>query len=499
MDAYRKALGLDPGFVPACLALSSILIQQAEPDEARSICLHAIEKHPDNRLLSDQLRKIEIHPSHQNDEASNRFTEGLEPPPVHDDGRPAILLHSDCSGEDGAEQCSHLIALDLLAAGYRVICAQPYAEHQLIDERIELGIKHLWIEEEDPTGVSGTMEASTWKSRSLFAASPPDLVLFSDGSPVSSLNAKKAAIEAGIPFIILTHCVTGIWSDQPDRVLNDLKEAYAHAEEVISVSAQNLADLHKYFSLPTNKGRVIYNGRPDSFFQPCDPTIRSRIREELGIPMDSVVCTTIARMEVMKGYQYLLSAMEQLKDYPTWQDLKFVWIGTGTLENRLRSLAAEIGVDDSIHFLGFRSDIEDLLEASDMFALPSQYEGMPLSIIEAMAKGLPVIASGVSGIPEALGSTGFLTADPRENPSLAADQMASVIEDWTKRIKKGEPLGMDAHARASKLFGSGNMLRAYRELITFTLQGRSQAMAGKPTSTDVTETSTTTPCQDELQ
>jgi len=465
VEAYRNALDVDPFFVPACLELSALLIERSESEEALSLCLRASEQKPNNRLLLDQIRKIREKKLDGGEDRQDSLSRTTVSSRIEDDDRQAVLVYSDCSGKDGAEQCSHVIILDLEEAGYRVVCAQPFAEHSLVAERMKIGIEHFWLGEEHLYDGTEARGPSLDDCQDLFSNTKPDLVFFSDGSPFSNLKAKKKAVEMGIPFIILTHCVNEKWSEERTPLMNDLRLAFEGAEELVSVSSQNLTDLQAHFSLPANKGRVIYNGRPEKFFQKCDPSTRIRIRKELGISMDAVVCTTVARMEIMKGYQYLLAAMEQLKFSTIWPELQFVWIGSGTLENRFRSMAAEMGVDDSIHFLGSRNDIEDVLDASDLFVLPSQYEGMPLSVIEAMAKGLPVIASGVSGIPEALGSTGFLVSDPRANPALASEQISFVIENWAQRIGSGERLGQDGHERACELFDLKKMLHSYRELI----------------------------------
>ena len=390
VEAYRKALDVDPFFVPACLELSALLVERSELEEALSLCLRASEQNSNNRLLLDRIKTIKekkVGGGGGHQESLSRVTGSRR---MKNDDRQVILVYSDCSGKDGAEQCSHIIMLDLEEAGYRVVCAQPFAEHSLVAERMRLGIEHYWLGEEhlyDATDIKGP---SLEDCQDLFSAVKPDLVFFSDGSPFSSLQAKKKAIEMDIPFVILTHCVNEQWSEERAPLMGDLRLVFENAEELVSVSNKNLIDLRAHFSLPVNKGRVIYNGRPDKFFEKRDLSTRLRIRKELGISKDAVVCTTVGRMEVMKGYQYLLSAIEILKDSTIWSELQFVWIGTGTLENRFRSMAAEMGVDDSIHFLGSRNDIEDVLDASDLFVLPSQYEGMPLSVIEAMARGLPV-------------------------------------------------------------------------------------------------------------
>ena len=114
------------------------------------------------------------------------------------------------------------------------------------------------------------------------------------------------------------------------------------------------------------------------------------------------MCLTIGRLENIKGYRLLLSALCQWKDTPLWPKLFFAWLGSGSLESSLRSSLEEMGLADHVLMPGRRWDVPDWLDAADVFLLPSYCEGMPISIMEAMAKGLPVMATAVSGTPEEL-------------------------------------------------------------------------------------------------
>lgn len=479
IEAYKNALRADPGYIPSCLELSALLLERGEGEAARTVCQRALETTPDDRLLLAQVREIERRISGETlgvaDSLPRVVVSSEVEVPAEKNGK-SVLVYSDCSGMDGAEQCSHIIALDLLKGGYRVDCAQPQASHPLIEERERKGVRHFWIPPEDLYEAPGALAAGSARedAKRIMVECAADLVFFSDGSPFSNLAAKKAAGDLGIPYLVLTHCVTIDWKDQHAARLEDLRRVFEGAAEVVSVSLSNLHDLRGAFGLPESKGRVIYNGRPRVFFEEPSTVRRDRIRAELGISAEAVVCVTVARMEVMKGYQYILGAMERLKASPVWGDIQFVWVGVGTLENRFKARAAELGLGNAIHFLGSRPDVPDLLEASDIFLLPSQYEGMPLSVIEAMAKGLPVAATRVSGIPEALGDTGYLIPDPRAYPEEAIAEIAKVLEDWARRIKDGEQIGRSGKERACELFSTERMLLAYRELVESCLSGRSR-------------------------
>src|SRR5262249_14938518 len=154
-------------------------------------------------------------------------------------------------------------------------------------------------------------------------------------------------------------------------------------------------------------------GRPERYFRPRDIEIRRRLRKEVGIPPDAVLCFTAARIDPVKGFSIQLAAIERLRDSPVWSNLAFAWAGSGKQFQELADVLRKRGLTASVKLIGHRWDVEDWLDAADMFVLPSFAEGMPLAVIEAMAKGLPVAASIVSGLPEELGSTGQLLPDPR--------------------------------------------------------------------------------------
>ena len=118
-----------------------------------------------------------------------------------------------------------------------------------------------------------------------------------------------------------------------------------------------------------------------------------------------------------KGHQELFSALAGLKDrYP----LEALIIGGGRREAELRQLAAELGLGPRVNFLGQRRDIPDLLAAMDILVLPSYSEGVSLALLEAMAAGLPVIATAVGGLPEVVtDEVNGLLIPPRDAEALA--------------------------------------------------------------------------------
>ena len=142
-----------------------------------------------------------------------------------------------------------------------------------------------------------------------------------------------------------------------------------------------------------------------------------------------------------------------------------MWAGVGPLEAQLKAIVTQWNIEAQVKFLGERSDIPNLLDAADIFLLPSHYEGMPLSLMEAMAKGLPVLATAVSGIPEALGDTGKLLPDPQIDPQATTDELVATLEQWATHPDLRQALGQAGRKRAEALFRAEKMLAHYLNLI----------------------------------
>ena len=246
---------------------------------------------------------------------------------------------------------------------------------------------------------------------------------------------------------------------------------YTRAQAVIAVSQANLMLLRELFDLPESVGRVIYNGRPAEYFEPKTVEARRRLRKEVSIPEDAVVCFTAGRFEAVKGYQYQVEAMRQLRESSVWEKLYFVWAGPGegylsrSNERELKRAVEGLGAGSKVKFLGQRWDVADWLDASDIFVLPSEAEGMPLSVMEAMAKGLPVVATAVSGIPEELGDTGVLLPDPNEKAEATVNELVSTIKAWADSEDERCEAGQRCRQRAIALFQQAAMLRNYEEAV----------------------------------
>jgi glycosyltransferase involved in cell wall biosynthesis len=166
------------------------------------------------------------------------------------------------------------------------------------------------------------------------------------------------------------------------------------------------------------------------------PGKQDTIRRLLKLKSDTCIISTVARLTEQKGHCYLLPAIpEVVRMHP---QAHFVFIGDGPLRPLLEKQCLDLGIRNHVHFLGFRQDVVELLQSTDLFVLPSLYEGLPNVVLEAMACGLPVIATAVDGTPEAVvdGETGILV--PSKDPEKLKQALLALIPDNNKRRTMGK-------------------------------------------------------------
>jgi glycosyltransferase involved in cell wall biosynthesis len=269
--------------------------------------------------------------------------------------------------------------------------------------------------------------------RDLVAREKPDLV--HGNMPISGFLARLAGRAAGVPKIAYT--CHGFLFNQPGpwwrRGLAFVMEWIGGrlTDIHMTVSDEEAADARRLHIHPRSVG--IGNGRDPARFHP-DPAARARIRAELGVPDDRVAVIIVSRLVRHKGHPELLAAMRDV-DAELW-----------VVGNRLDSdhgedlepyfAACELG--SRLRRLGYREDVPALLAAADIFALPSFFEGLPMSVIEAMLTALPVVATRVRGPREQVedGRTGLLVP-PRDAPALAA-ALARLAGEPELRARMGQ-------------------------------------------------------------
>ncbi|MCX6963312.1 MAG: glycosyltransferase [Verrucomicrobia bacterium] len=376
-----------------------------------------------------------------------------------------VVVFSDEPGQGGGAHYAHSILLALAKSGAEVFSAQPQWESPLLEEQRNLGIKHVWTAF-NPVAEFGRSLTDMEDPSRILDEVQPDVILFSDCCPVSHVAAKNAAMDRLIPFVTTCHIDAPYLADRFKSVLGMVEKQYAYASDAVAVSSSVLEMLRQKFGVDRSHGRVIYNGRADRFFMPPDNQLRSKLRTEIGVSEDAVICFTAARMVNEKGHIFQIEAAKRLRDRGKLGNLHFVWAGEGNLTPQLKEIVQKERLDDRFHFLGYRWDIEDWLSAADIFVLSSQLEAFPLCIIEAMAKGLPVVASAVAGVPEEMGNTGALLPDPNKDPQGTVAKLIEVLGQWAGSADIRKQVGALAKERASKLFQEEEMCRQTLALLS---------------------------------
>ena len=164
---------------------------------------------------------------------------------------------------------------------------------------------------------------------------------------------------------------------------------YKKYKTIICISNATKIELNKWLKSTTNKSVVINNGINIEKYKNAIPYKK----EELELPKDSIVLINVARFFEQKNHINLIRAMEGVD-----KNIHLLLVGDGPLKSNIESEVKKLGLEENIHFLGERNDVDRLLKSSDIFILPSLWEGFGLVAAEARAAGLPLIISNVCGL-----------------------------------------------------------------------------------------------------
>lgn len=227
--------------------------------------------------------------------------------------------------------------------------------------------------------------------------------------PLAAKWALAASVAARLPTVATVQLIPEFRLERSSYL--QLRALASRVDRYIAVSRDVAEELVERFRWPAAKVSVGYNAVEIDRFGGAAP---AGLRERIGGGERPLVLTP-ARLDEQKGHAVLLRAAAELPG------VDFVLAGEGPLRGSLEALAAELGVADRVRFLGYRSDVPELLAACDVFALPSLYEGSSLAVLEAMAARRPVVSSAIGGTDELVedGADGMLVA-PGDAEGLAA-------------------------------------------------------------------------------
>ncbi len=240
---------------------------------------------------------------------------------------------------------------------------------------------------------------------------------------------RLAARRAGVPVVCSALHSTG-WPDgvgRLNRLLTPLTDAF------IAVAPPHGRHLVEREGFPAHRVRVIPNGVDVDRF--CPRGREMALADQLGIPPEAPVAAILAALRPEKDHEMFLQVAAKLRQ--RFQDAHFLVIGDGSLRGRLEQLTHELSLADCVHFLGTRSDVPTLLSLATVVLLTSRNEANPVSILEALACGRPVVATRVGSVSEMVldGRVGYLV-EPQDAVGMA-ERVGELFADPAKAERFG--------------------------------------------------------------
>lgn len=361
------------------------------------------------------------------------------------------------------------LALELEKDGHRVQCACTRGPHW--EELAAMGVDMVEMpiaRSANPLRAAvSVMRLCRWLRRER-----PDVLHVH--TPVASMIGRLAGWLSGVPLIVYTAHGFYFHDRMPagkrlPHVLMERFFALFH-DALFCVSREDASSAARLGL--GRRGRIFFvsNGVDPRRFRPdsITPSMHESIRKEFSIPTDARVVMIMGRLVREKGYLEFFEAMKVLA--PKHPDLHVLVVGDTVVsehdaaKDEIIAAASHPDLGGRVHFAGMRSDIPELLGASDLFCLPSWREGMPVSILEAMMMGLPVVATRIRGSREEVedGRTGFLV-EPR-----APGDLAGAIGWLLDHPDIAGEMGVEGRKRALKVFDARRLYkrqrRIYREL-----------------------------------
>lgn len=246
--------------------------------------------------------------------------------------------------------------------------------------------------------------------------------------------AVAAALGLGIARIVNTRHSMG--APQGTRVEYLYRLAALRADAVVFVSLASFAHFVRQAGVvPARKAHVIANGVELTVIAERQDALRRAMLSRLGRPDETMLIGTVGRLAPVKDHATLLLAMQRLRQSGHAVDL--VVVGDGVKRQQLSAQARTLQIDEHVHFLGMRDDVHSLLRSFDVFAQSSISEGYSLTLVEAAAAGLPIVATRVGGNAEivATGVNGLLV-EPRDAGALA-NAIGKLLGDEALRLRMG--------------------------------------------------------------
>ncbi len=301
---------------------------------------------------------------------------------------------------------------------------------------------------------------SLWKIRRWLKEIQPDITHAHDGHALTAVGLASIGLKISLR----------VASRRVDFPIRSVSKFTQLADVVIAIS-KPVAQVCREGGIPGTMLRVVHSGVDPSRVQIGSNDCGRKV---LGIQEEGLLVLVVANLTRHKGHKTLLRAMPGiLEQHP---NVQLAFAGSGEIEEELRQQVRFLGIDKNVQFLGFRSDVPELLSAADLFVMPSLQEGLCTSLIDAMFAGIPVVATSAGGIRDVMGldspdgPCGHI-AEPGSSKSLG-----SAILQAIENPRKAKRLAKQALDRATTHFTDTQMvegtLLAYQESMNLPL-GRS--------------------------
>lgn len=332
----------------------------------------------------------------------------------------------------------------------------------LADSLADRGVRIFCVPLEGDLSPAGDLRA-TLVLASLFKVHQVDVV--HAHSSKAGLVGRLAAKLAGVPAVVFTVHNSIFYEDRPrwKKGLLALSERILAGvtDRIITVSNHLRSEITSRERISPEKIVTIYNGiEPEDFMIAPGGNY---LHEIAGIPAGQRIVGTVARLAPQKGVGSFIKAAALVA--PDVKDTVFLVVGDGPLRAGLEREAAARGLEGRIFFIGERRDISRIMPCLDLFVLASATEGMPLTVLEAMAACRPVVATRVGGVPEIItDSVNGLLVEPGDVAGLAA-----AIRKLAGDREMSAVLGKEGRKRVLRDFTVGSMVRRteqlYRDLV----------------------------------
>jgi glycosyltransferase involved in cell wall biosynthesis len=261
-----------------------------------------------------------------------------------------------------------------------------------------------------------------------------------------------AARRAKVPVVVTTEMAVDLWKGKVERAVD--RRLATWCDRLVG-NSHAVVDFYRGLGVPDDRLEMIYSGIAD---EPAPGVDRAAVLAELGFPADAILVLFAGRLAAQKRVGDLLKTLDLLQHIQP--NLRTAIAGDGPLRAELEATAGHYELADKVRFLGHRDDVPRLMAASDLVVLPSEYEGLPNVVLEAMLLSRPVVATSAPGTTEVVvdGETGVLA------PIGDAPKMARAIRDLVRDPDRARAMGAAGRARALADFRADAMVERFADL-----------------------------------